>query len=131
MFLDIKPLVERDGVDMSDLWYDMSREWEYEGGLYGGLLYATGHGLYHNKGLLEAAAFAPAAGWTWDDLLESAKRLTNEADNQFGVMLSNPNPPYWSCAFIHGAGGIRVERGARRVHPQQRRVAQRCSGWST
>lgn len=106
VFLDLNPFYERDAVDQGDLWYDMSREWVYEGGLYGALLYATGQALYYNKGLFEAAGEAvPAADWTWDDLLASAQRLTNEAENQFGIMFSEPDPPYWSCAFIHGAGG--------------------------
>jgi multiple sugar transport system substrate-binding protein len=106
MFVDLKPFYERDQVDLSDLWYDMEQEWAYEGGMYGALLYAGGQALYVNKTILEAAGEAlPEAGWTWDDLLESAKRLTNEADGQYGVTLSLPNPPYWGCAFIHGAGG--------------------------
>lgn len=106
MFVDLKPFYERDQVDLSDLWYDMEQEWGYEGGMYGALLYAGGQALYVNKTILEAAGEAlPEAGWTWDDLLESAKRLTNEADGQYGVTLSLPNPPYWGCAFIHGAGG--------------------------
>jgi len=106
MFVDIYPLIERDQVDMSDLWYDMTREWVVDGGLYGGLLYATGQALYYNKGLLEAAGEAvPESGWTWDDLLASAQRLTDEANSQYGIMLSSPDPPYWSCAFIHGQGG--------------------------
>jgi multiple sugar transport system substrate-binding protein len=106
MFLDLNPYYERDQVDLSDLWYDMTREWQYEGGIYGGLLYATGQALYYNKGLLEAASEpVPSADWTWDDLLESAQRLTNEADDQYGVSFSDPNPPYWSCGFIHANGG--------------------------
>ena len=106
MFVDLKPYYERDEVDLSDLWYDMEQEWGYEGGMYGALLYAGGQALYYNKDLLEAAGeAAPAADWTWDDLLASAQKLTNEAEGIYGVTLSNPNPPYWGCAFIHGAGG--------------------------
>src|SRR5690606_6551005 len=104
--LDLNPYYERDGVDLSDLWYDMTREWQWEGGMYGALLYATGQALYYNKGILEAAGEpVPSADWTWDDLLESAKRLTNEAEGIYGVGFSEPNPPYWSCGFIHSNGG--------------------------
>jgi multiple sugar transport system substrate-binding protein len=106
MFVDLKPYYERDEVDLSGLWYDMEQEWGYEGGMYGALLYAGGQALYYNKDLLAAAGeTAPAADWTWDDLLASAQKLTNEAEGIYGVTLSNPNPPYWGCAFIHGAGG--------------------------
>lgn len=106
MFVDLNPLYERDKVDLSGLWYDMKKEWAWEDGMYGALLYAGGQALYYNKTILDAAGEpAPKAGWTWDDLLASAKRLTDESKQQFGVTLSLPNPPYWSCAFIQGAGG--------------------------
>lgn len=106
MFVDLKPYYERDEIDLSDLWYDMEQEWAYEGGMYGALLYAGGQALYYNKGLLAAAGeTATTVDWTWDDLLASAQKLTNEAEGQFGVTLSNPNPPYWGCSFIHGQGG--------------------------
>ena len=106
MFVDLNPYYERDQVDLSDLWYDMEQEWSYEGGMYGALLYAGGQVLYYNKGLLEAAGeAAPSPDWTYDDLLASAQKLTDEASGQFGVTLSLPNPPYWGCSFIHGFGG--------------------------
>ncbi len=106
MFVDLRPFYERDAVDLSGLWYDMEQEWSWEGGMYGALLYAGGQALYVNKDLLAAAEEPlPEAGWTWDDLLASAQKLTSEADGVYGVTLSNPNPPYWGCAFIHGAGG--------------------------
>ena len=52
MFVDLKPLIERDAVDQTDLWYDMDREWGYEGGMYGTLLYTGGQFLYVNKSIL-------------------------------------------------------------------------------
>jgi multiple sugar transport system substrate-binding protein len=106
MFVDLNPLYERDQVDLSDLWYNMEPEWGYEGGMYGGILYAGGQNLYMNTDLLEAAGLtAPTPEWTWDDLLEAAKALTDEASGQYGVMFAPPSPPYWSTSFIHGAGG--------------------------
>jgi multiple sugar transport system substrate-binding protein len=106
MFVDLNPLFERDNVDLSDLWYDMEPEWGYEGGMYGGILYGGGQNLYVNKDLLDAAGVAmPTAEWTWDDLLEAGKALTDEGTQQFGINFSPISPPYWSSSFIHGAGG--------------------------
>jgi multiple sugar transport system substrate-binding protein len=106
MFVDLNPLYERDQIDLSDLWYDMGKEWSWEGGLFGALLYAGGQAFYVNKGLLEAAGEAmPAEGWTWDDLLASAQKLTNADEGQWGLYIGPLNPPHWSCSFIHGAGG--------------------------
>src|SRR5690606_37950656 len=106
MFVDLNPLYERDGVDLSDLWYDMEPEWGWEGGMYGALLYAGGQAFYVNKGLLEASGQSmPQAGWTWDDLLESAKAMTDADNQQYGLFIAPLAPPHWSCSFIHGAGG--------------------------
>jgi multiple sugar transport system substrate-binding protein len=86
MFVDLKPLYERDQVDLSDLWYNMEPEWGYEGGMYGGILYAGGQNLYVNKTILEAGGLTmPTAEWTWDDLLEAGKALTKADAGQYGI----------------------------------------------
>jgi multiple sugar transport system substrate-binding protein len=107
MFVDLKPLYERDEVDLSDLWYNMEPEWGYEGGMYGGILYAGGQNLYVNKALLEAGGLTmPTAEWTWDDLLGAGKALTKADAGQYGIHFAPASPPYWSTSFIHGAGGM-------------------------
>jgi multiple sugar transport system substrate-binding protein len=106
MFVDLNPFIERDAVDQSDLWYDMTREWAWEGGMYGGILYAGGQNLYVNKGILEASGVTwPAADWNWDDLLAAAQACTDEANQQYGIHFDLAQPPYWGASFIHGAGG--------------------------
>lgn len=106
MFVDLKPNFDANPELLSDLWYPMEQDWGYNGGIYGGLLYAGGQMMYANKDLLAAAGLEmPAADWTWDDLLEMATALTDESNQQFGVHIAPINPPYWSCSFIHGAGG--------------------------
>ncbi len=106
MWLDIKPYIERDNFDMGKYFYPMDLEWSWQGGLYGGLLYAGGQTLMINKNLLaEAGLEMPTADWTWDDLLSYAKAMTNKEKNQYGLYGATAAPPYWSCSFIHGAGG--------------------------
>lgn len=106
MWLDLKPYIDRDGFDMSQYFYNMSLEWEWQGGLYGGLLYAGGQALYVNKDLLAKAGLEfPTEDWTWDDLLVYAQAMTIAEENQWGIGGANWNPPYWSSSFIHGAGG--------------------------
>jgi multiple sugar transport system substrate-binding protein len=91
---------------MSAYFYPHEPEWGWNGGIYGGLLYAGGQALYINKDLLAAAGLEfPADDWTWDDMLEYAKQLTNADTNQWGIHMGLINPPYWSTSFIHGAGG--------------------------
>jgi len=106
MFLDLKPFIERDNFDMSQYFYPMDLEWEWRGGLYGGLLYAGGQTLMINKDLLaEAGLDFPDPDWTWDDLLQYAQAMTDKEKGQYGLMNANANPPYWLCSFIHGNGG--------------------------
>jgi multiple sugar transport system substrate-binding protein len=106
MFVDVQPLIDRDGVDMDAYFYPMEPEWGWQGGLYGGLLYAGGQALYVNKDLLAAAGLEfPSEEWTWDDLLEYAMALTDPAQNQWGIHIGIINPPYWGASFIHGMGG--------------------------
>lgn len=106
MFVDLKPLFERDNVNLDDLWYDLSQEWGWQGGIYGHILYCGGQILYVNKGLLDAASVEmPAALWTWEDLLLIAQATTDESKDQFGIHFAPISPPYWSTSFIHGAGG--------------------------
>ncbi len=106
MFVDLKPFIDRDQIDMNAYFYPMEPEWGWQGGLYGGLLYAGGQALYVNKDLLAAAGVEmPAAGWTWDDLLLAAQQTTNADANQWGVHVGIINPPYWGASFVHGAGG--------------------------
>ena len=106
MFVDLKPFIDRDQVDMGAYFYPHEPEWGWQGGIYGGLLYAGGQALYINKDLLRAAGLDfPADDWTWDDMLEYARALTNADENQWGLHMSPINVPYWSTSFIHGMGG--------------------------
>jgi len=106
MFVNLIPYVNRDGVDLSNYWYDLSLEWEWKGGLYALLLYAGGQALYVNKALLaEAGLDFPADDWTWNDLLDYGTKLTNADAGKWGIMGTASNPPYWSCAFIQENGG--------------------------
>ncbi len=106
MFVNLLPYIERDKVDMDAYWYDHSLEWEWQGALYAGLLYAGGQALYVNKDLLDKAGLPfPDENWTWDDMLEYARKLTIPEENQWGLLGANANPPYWSSSFIHSAGG--------------------------
>jgi len=106
MFVDLKPFIDRDQVDMSAYFYPMEPEWGWQEGIYGGLLYAGGQALYINKDLLAAAGLDfPADDWTWNDLLEYGKQLTKPEENQWGINLGIINPPYWGASFVHGTGG--------------------------
>jgi multiple sugar transport system substrate-binding protein len=106
MFVDLKPFIDRDQVDLDAYFYPHDAEWGWQGGIYGGLLYAGGQALYINKDLLAAAGLEfPSEDWTWDDMLAYAQQLTDAETNQWGLHMGIINVPYWGTSFIHGAGG--------------------------
>jgi multiple sugar transport system substrate-binding protein len=92
---DMRPLMEADGLDRS-LWYDPTFDaWtDDEGRILG-----FGHGIYtmgvyYNKDHFAAAGMEPPAlgwdeSWTWDELAEYARALTEgEGPNkQYGFMV--------------------------------------------
>lgn len=67
-------------------------------------------GVYYNKTLFDEAGIPyPEAGWTWDDMLETAQQLTQDTDGDgetdiWGVQL----PANWTTGFeywVAAAGG--------------------------
>ena len=75
-FIDLRPYLERDGIDMATEWGD---EVDFEGGLYGlpfdGLNYfiAINMDAWNEAGLGELPS-----SWTWDEYLEASQKMTKE-----------------------------------------------------
>jgi multiple sugar transport system substrate-binding protein len=129
MFVNLNPFINRDQVDMSGYWYDLSLEWEWKGGLYALLLYAGGQALYVNKTMLaDAGLDFPADDWTWDDLLDYGHKMTNADAGKWGILGTADNPPYWSCSFIQEAGGS-VLNDARTACTINEEPAQQALQW--
>ena len=70
--------------------------------------------VYYNKKLFDAASVAyPVDGWTWDDLLATAQKLTLKDDSgnvtQWGIQL----PAAWTTGFeywVAAAGGTLISK---------------------
>ncbi len=106
MFVDLKPYMTKDNVDLDAYYFPHDKDWGWRGGIYGGFSAAAGQALYINKDLLKAAGLEfPKEDWTWNDMLEYAKKLTDPAKNQWGIHIGGVDPPYWGTSFIHAAGG--------------------------
>jgi ABC-type glycerol-3-phosphate transport system substrate-binding protein len=77
--------------------------WQRDGALYGLPIDAVPQVLFYNQDLFEANGVAsPAAGWTWDDWLASAKKLTVSSGGQVTRYGTAVGP--WS-AMVWGNGG--------------------------
>lgn len=62
--------------------------------------------LWYNKAMFEEAGLDyPTADWTWDDLIEAAKKLTKEDGSQYGLAVRNDNNQAGYYNMIYDNGG--------------------------
>jgi len=67
--------------------------------------------LFYNKALLRAAGVEPppadpARRWTWEQLVEAAKKLTDPAKNQWGFSFEQSERPYQLLPLGQSLGGV-------------------------
>ncbi len=61
--------------------------------------------LWYNKTLFDQAGVAyPDDSWTWEDLVEAGKKLTNKGEGVYGFLANNNSQEGWGN-FIHQNGG--------------------------
>ena len=101
--LDMTVLIKRDqgkDLDMKDIWPRTIKFYEWQGKQYGIPRSTSTYALFYNAELFEKAGVPlPTESWTWDNLLDAAKRLTKPDGSQWG---------YWYHAWQHwlwSAGG--------------------------
>lgn len=75
-FIDLRPYLERDGLDMASEW---GAEIEFEGGLYGIPFDGLNYFIAINLDAWEEAGLGELpTNWTWDEYLESSRAMTKE-----------------------------------------------------
>ncbi|MBI3974358.1 MAG: extracellular solute-binding protein [Chloroflexi bacterium] len=134
--LGLNKYINRDRYDLKDFW-----PWCTQGVKWKGEIYAM-HGdnnanlLYYNRNLFQQAGVAlPTTNWTWDNLLDAARKLTRRAgDNGVLQRLSAASGAGQAeCRLCAGAqsrvGGPERRAGGGREHcpraePHLRRDAQ-------
>lgn len=105
MLLNLDDYIEADGVDMSKHPEELVELYNIEGHQYAMPKDQDTVGLWYNKALFDEAGIDyPDETWTWDDLLEAGRALTNEEEGQYGLAmkLSNQEGFY---NFIYQNGG--------------------------
>ena len=71
--------------------------------------------LWYNRRMFDAAGVSyPTNDWTWDDVLDAARRLSNPAAGQYGIVFFPPevHTGYWNHVFQ--AGGYIISPDRRR-----------------
>jgi multiple sugar transport system substrate-binding protein len=86
VWADIRPALQKIGWKQGDF-YANPNTTTYQGKQHAvGFVVHQGGGLVYNKTLFQQAGVGlPTKDWTWDDVLEAAKRLTLPEKNQWGI----------------------------------------------
>lgn len=90
-FLDISALAKRDqgkAIDLNDIWPNYRKSAEWKGKLHGLLCRFTVNAFFYNEDLFDRAGVKyPNENWTWQDMTDAARRLTQ--GDQYGFFLAN------------------------------------------
>ena len=109
-FADVTAMARRDqgkGFDLNDVWPNYRKAAEWQGKLHGVLSRFTVNAFFYNQDLFARAGLrAPDDSWTWQTMLDAAKRLTG--GEQFGFLMANWNHWVWMAG-----GEVLTERGGK------------------
>lgn len=104
--------IEDQGGEYKDNFYESL--WSYnsiDGETLGLPIGYTTHVVYYNKDLFdEAGVEYPQAGWTWKDLQETAKKLTEKDKNVKGFAMPGKPDPYDFEMFLWGNGATYADK---------------------
>lgn len=94
-FIDLTPYMQKDGFKPEEIFFQPYMDYFCK---YGDKYYALPRDVFslafvYNKDLFDAAGVPyPQEGWTLDEMVETAKKLTNAEDKQYGIII----PDIWS-----------------------------------
>lgn len=96
VLLNLNDFIANDTTfDKSDFYPQVFKMGQYKGNTYGIVSAWSGTILYYNKNFFDRAGIKyPTKDWTWDDLLNAARRLTKDTNgdgrtDQFGFITDN------------------------------------------
>ena len=131
VLLDLKPFIDRDGYDLTQL-ADQARRrlHDADGGQFGLPRDLNVVALYYNKTMFDAAGIAyPDETWDWAKLVEVAKQLTIDQDgdgtvDQWGFYTETTDMEnYWSSLVWQNGGDIIAADKTQRSSAATRRPA--------
>lgn len=106
--MNLSPSIKSSGISMNNLYSTgFINSYQYQGKQYampdrGGYIL-----LFYNKTMFDKAGLSyPKAGWTWNEFLQDAQKLTIQKNGktvQWGCAIDDWWPEY--MAFTYGAGG--------------------------
>lgn len=113
--LGLNALIGREKYDLKDFW-----PWCVDGVKWKGDVYALHNGnnanlLFYNKNLFSSSGVAPPTkDWSWDQLLEAAKRLTRRSGSESIYGFATATASYATRPWIQMHGGDVMDQGLTR-----------------
>lgn len=104
MLMDLTDLTTEGNVDLANYPEDIGKLYSYEEKQYAIPKDFDTIGLWYNKALFDEKGVAyPDESWTWQDLVEAGKKLTDESKNVYGVGARKDfQEGYYSFIFQNG-----------------------------
>lgn len=101
---DWTPQMEADKSFFDNFYPGIIPNWLVDGKLYGipGLM--NNYGIFYNKKMFKDAGLAePKTGWTYDEMMEDAQKLSKKGE-MFGLYLQQMNDPFGLSNYAASAG---------------------------
>lgn len=97
---DLRPIMEQYGISLDDYWPQLEPYMVYDGQVCGLPDNCGPAVLFYNKRLFrEAGLEYPSEDWTWDELMQAARKLTKRdargRTTQFGIGYIDPWVIFW------------------------------------
>ncbi len=93
-------------VDMSKYPEEIKELYTYDGKVYGIPKDIDTIALWYNKTMFDEAGIAyPDETWTWDTLVENAKKLTKDDGSQYGIAIRNDTNQEAYYNMVYDMGG--------------------------
>lgn len=115
ILLDLTSYIEKDGIDMSQYYQDIVAMYtRSDGNIYALPKDHDTIALLYNKAVFdEAGVEYPTNDWTYEDMYEAAKAITeNTPDDTYGVAFntSNDQDAWYNYVYAYGGNIVNVEK---------------------
>jgi multiple sugar transport system substrate-binding protein len=106
MFVDLYELMRRDKVDPKQFFKADLESWSWKGKLWAVPFQSGGEVILYNKKLFDAKGVKyPDKTWTYDNLLDACRRLTDPANGKFGITVGQNGLHFMMHTFVLNFGG--------------------------
>ena len=114
MLLDLTDKISADGVDLANYPEDIVNLYKNANGAQLALPKDIDTvGLWYNKTMFDEAGIAyPDASWDWEQLAETAKKLTKDDGSQYGMHMSPPeyHPGFFNTIYAYNGEIINADK---------------------